>query len=106
MKNAVFWDVAPCRYCVNRHFGGPYRLHSQGRRKKKTSLLAPAHAGSSFADFLLLSSTLKMEAIRASEMSVNTISTRPHIPEDGFFHWISWLTFWMVFFSACEQLQK
>jgi hypothetical protein len=22
MKNAVFWDVAPCRSCVNRHFGG------------------------------------------------------------------------------------
>jgi hypothetical protein len=22
MKNAVFWDVAPCRYCVNRRFGG------------------------------------------------------------------------------------
>jgi hypothetical protein len=27
MKNAVFWDVAPCRYCVNRRFGGTYRLH-------------------------------------------------------------------------------
>jgi hypothetical protein len=22
MKNAVFWDVAPCRYCVKRRFGG------------------------------------------------------------------------------------
>jgi hypothetical protein len=22
MKNAVFWDVAPCRSCVNRRFGG------------------------------------------------------------------------------------
>jgi hypothetical protein len=22
MKNAVFLDVAPCRYCVNRRFGG------------------------------------------------------------------------------------
>jgi hypothetical protein len=32
MKNAVFWDVAPCRYCVNRHFGGTYRLHLQGRK--------------------------------------------------------------------------
>jgi hypothetical protein len=21
LKNAVFWDVAPCRYCVNRRFG-------------------------------------------------------------------------------------
>jgi hypothetical protein len=29
-KNAVFWDVAPCRSCVNRRFGGTYRLHIQG----------------------------------------------------------------------------
>jgi hypothetical protein len=35
MKKAVFWDVAPCRYYVNRRFGGTYRLHLQGRRKKK-----------------------------------------------------------------------
>jgi hypothetical protein len=54
MKNAVFWDVAPCRSCVNR----------------------PAHAGSSLADF----STPKMEAIHSSETSVHT---RRHIPEDG-----------------------
>jgi hypothetical protein len=27
MKNAVFWDAAPCRSCVNRRFGGTYRLH-------------------------------------------------------------------------------
>jgi hypothetical protein len=27
--------------------------------------------------------TLKMEAIRSSETSVNTISTQRHIPEDG-----------------------
>jgi hypothetical protein len=25
MKNAVFWDVAPCRSCVNRRFGWTYR---------------------------------------------------------------------------------
>jgi hypothetical protein len=29
MKNAVFWDVAPCRACVNRSFGVTYRLHLQ-----------------------------------------------------------------------------
>jgi hypothetical protein len=27
MKIAVFWDVAPCSFCVNRRFGGSYRLH-------------------------------------------------------------------------------
>jgi hypothetical protein len=40
----------------------------------------PADAGSSIAD----SSTLKMEAIRFSETSVqSTTSTRRHNPEDG-----------------------
>jgi hypothetical protein len=34
-KKAVFWDVAPFRYCVNRRFGGTYRLHIQSRRKNK-----------------------------------------------------------------------
>jgi hypothetical protein len=40
MKNAVFWDVAPCRSCVNRRFGGTYRLHLQSRkiRKRGTSV--------------------------------------------------------------------
>jgi hypothetical protein len=32
LKNAIFWNVAPCRSCVNRRFGGTYRLHLQGRR--------------------------------------------------------------------------
>jgi hypothetical protein len=32
MKNAVLWDVAPYRSCVNRRFGGTYRLHLQGRK--------------------------------------------------------------------------
>jgi hypothetical protein len=27
-ENAVFWDVAPCKSCVNRRFGGNYRLQS------------------------------------------------------------------------------
>jgi hypothetical protein len=40
MKNAVFWDVAPCRYCVNGSFGEAYRLHLQGRkiRERGTSV--------------------------------------------------------------------
>jgi hypothetical protein len=45
-------------------------------------LLPPANTGSSLADF----STLKMEAIRSSETSVHTISTRRHIPEHGILH--------------------
>jgi hypothetical protein len=39
-KNAVFWDVAPCRSCGNRCFRGTYRLHLQGRkiRERGTSV--------------------------------------------------------------------
>jgi hypothetical protein len=69
VKNDVFWDVAPCRSCVNRCFGEMYRLHLQGRKihERGTSV----------------SRWLKMEAIRSSETSVHTRSTRRHIPEDG-----------------------
>jgi hypothetical protein len=40
LKNAVFWDVASCRSCVIRHFGGTYGLHLQGRkiRERGTSV--------------------------------------------------------------------
>jgi hypothetical protein len=32
-RNAVFWDVVPCRSCkFNRRFGGTYRLHLQDRK--------------------------------------------------------------------------
>jgi hypothetical protein len=45
-------------------------------------LQPPAHAGSSLTDF----STLKMEAIRSSEASVQTRSILRHIEEDGILH--------------------
>jgi hypothetical protein len=32
MKNAVLWDVAPCRSSVSRRFRRTYRLHLQGRK--------------------------------------------------------------------------
>jgi hypothetical protein len=40
IKNVVFWDVSLCRWCVNRRFGGPHRLHLQGRkiRERGTSV--------------------------------------------------------------------
>jgi hypothetical protein len=71
MKNAVFWDVAPCRSCgLNRRFGGRYRFHLQGRKISERGF-----------------STLKMEGIRSSEMSVqSTRSTQCHIPEEGILH--------------------
>jgi hypothetical protein len=63
IKNAILWDVAPCRSRVNRRFG----LHPL------------SYVGSSLADF----SPIKMEVIRSSETSVHTRSTQRHIPEDG-----------------------
>jgi hypothetical protein len=30
MKNAIFWDVAPCGTCKNRRFRRMYCLHLQG----------------------------------------------------------------------------
>jgi hypothetical protein len=88
MKNAVFWNVALCRSCVNRRFGGTYRPHFQGRktRERRTSVSkwqqTPAHTVSSLAD-IYFSSTLKMEVIRSSETSVDTIPTWRHIPQDS-----------------------
>jgi hypothetical protein len=55
MKNAVFWDVAPCRSCVNRRVGGANRLHLQGRIIRE----------------------------RGSSVSRWLLTTRRHIPEDG-----------------------
>jgi hypothetical protein len=39
MKNAIFCDVAPCRSCVNRRFGGTYHLlHGRKIREPGTSM--------------------------------------------------------------------
>jgi hypothetical protein len=57
----------------------------------RTSLVLQlsAHSGSSLADF----STLKMEAIRSSETSVqSTTTTRRHTPEDGILRTSNWFT--------------
>jgi hypothetical protein len=63
MKNAVFRDVAQCRSCVNRRFGGTYHLHIQGKD----------HIASIFR-------------VRLSETSVHTRPTLRHIPEDEILH--------------------
>jgi hypothetical protein len=63
-----------------------HRLDLQGKkiqeRGSSVSLQPPAGAGSPLADF----STLKMEAIRSSETSVNRGSTQRHTPEDDILH--------------------
>jgi hypothetical protein len=59
MKNAVFWDVALCRSCVDRRFGGTYRLDLLGR-KMAAATCSRWFRGRGFY-------TTKMEAIRSSE---------------------------------------
>jgi hypothetical protein len=68
MKNAVYWDVAPCSSCVNRRFRGTYPLRLQGRKIRER--------GTSVSRWL-------QEAIRSSETSVHTRTTQRHIPENG-----------------------
>jgi hypothetical protein len=69
MKNAVFWDVAPCGSYRNRRFGETCSLHLQGRNPLAKK-----------------SVTLKIEVTRSSETSVLTRLTRRHILEDGILH--------------------
>jgi hypothetical protein len=76
MKNAVFWEVALCRYCLNRRFGWTYRLHLQGIRNPR--------AMNQCEQVAAVCSLL--EAICYSETSVNTISKWRHVPEDDFLH--------------------
>jgi hypothetical protein len=79
MKNAVFWDEASCRSCVNRRFGGT-------SVSRWLSLQPLAQAGSSLAYFF----TLKMETTCSSETSAHSRYIRRHIPEND----IIQLWFW------------
>jgi hypothetical protein len=96
-KSTLFWDITPCSPLkVNRHFGGIYCLHLQGRRKSRARNQHESRWGAeSFSlplAFMLIccssySSTLKMEAICSSEMSVDfQWSTRRYILEDSTLH--------------------
>jgi hypothetical protein len=35
MKNAIFWDVTPWRFCRNRCLGGTYSLQHQGEGNER-----------------------------------------------------------------------
>jgi hypothetical protein len=69
MKNAVFWDVAPCGFIINRRFGGTFRL------QHPSNIL-----------LRVIFSTLKMEATRSSETSVYIKPTQRHFPEECIIH--------------------
>jgi hypothetical protein len=64
------------------------------------SLQPPSHAGSPLADF----STLKMEAIRSSEISVDARYTQRHIPEDNILQEKSSSKFCIFFASWAPQI--
>jgi hypothetical protein len=57
----------------------PFCPYIAGCFRLALSVQPPAHAGSSLPNV----STLKPEAIRSSEMSIHTRTTRRHIPENG-----------------------
>jgi hypothetical protein len=69
----------PCRYRVNRRFGGTYRLHLQGRKIPERGTSVSRWIQTDF-------SALKMNVIRSSETSVHRRYIRRHIPEDGILH--------------------
>jgi hypothetical protein len=81
MRNAVFWDVTPCGSCKNRRFGGTYRLHHLGYKKRRSVrwLLVTANVVPS-SQILV---TLMTEALRSFETSVLKRATQRNIPEDG-----------------------
>jgi hypothetical protein len=87
MKNTVFRDLTPYRCCMMRRFGGTYCLYLHvtkicERGTSASRWQRSAHAGSS----LVACYSSKIEAIRSSETTVHTRSTRRHISEDGILH--------------------
>jgi hypothetical protein len=69
MKNAVFWDVAPCGCIINRRFGGTSPPNSPNFSQSVSNRLTRFLAR-------VISSTLKMEATCSCETSVYNKATR------------------------------
>jgi hypothetical protein len=65
LKNAVFWDVAPCRYFVNRRFGGTGRLHLQGIRNPRSMNQREQVAASQKTAFFIVT------AVKTSDLTKN-----------------------------------
>jgi hypothetical protein len=76
MKKAVFWDLAPYRYCVNRRFGG----------------IVSCTCSRWFALGFLLFFYPEVGCDTFLRNVINTISTRRHNPEDCFLQMLKWFT--------------
>jgi hypothetical protein len=80
----MFWNVAPCRSCVNRRFGETYHLHLLDRKIRGR--------GSSVSTWLAICSRSQIFLLWRwrryvpSETSVHTRYTRRYMPEDGILH--------------------
>jgi hypothetical protein len=73
MKNAVFWDVTPCRSCVNRRLE---EGNASNFRVDKSASEEPALAGGCRCWFLA-------RGFFYSDTSIYRSSIRRHISEDG-----------------------
>jgi hypothetical protein len=84
--NMVLTDVSEERIATIFRVEKNKKIRKRKTSVSNTSLLVLAHSISALPDFLPFSSTLHMQAKRTPETSVNTITTRRHIPEDCFLH--------------------
>jgi hypothetical protein len=67
-KSTIFWDITPCNSLkVNRRFGGTYCFYLHAEEPASSAGFPPAFTLVSCSAY----STLKMEATRSSETSVN-----------------------------------
>jgi hypothetical protein len=74
-----------CGTCNHRLYGGTYRLHHQGDKNRRASVLRLLVTANVVPSSTILV-TLIMEAINTSETSVLTRVARCHIPDYGILH--------------------
>jgi hypothetical protein len=110
MKISIFWDITPCSLVkVNRHFGGTYCLHLQGRRISQTKNQHQICFAFCLlqANFLLgYSSSLKMKAICFSKTLADCHQTAQHyMPEERTYHEPEDLEQWFFFSrKKCDSI--
>jgi hypothetical protein len=99
MNSSILWFIASCSPLkVNRHYGGICRLHLQGRR---ISQARKQHEAGSKLFSCSAYWTLKMEATRSSETSVDfQQATRCVIPEDKLLKRFVSLTYYSLLLST------